>query len=92
MQGGFEHFLSACSLLRFEVTAQPLLKARHSKAYRYATMLQRFDRHTPLPIAIIIIRNGKKYVKKNFEFLVLIFTRQKAEYQIDQDQKRQLVS
>lgn len=54
-------------------------------------MLQRFDRHTPLPIAIII-RNGKKYVKKNFEFLVLIFTRQKAEYQIDQDQKRQLVS
>ena len=55
-------------------------------------MLQRFDRHTPLPIAIIIIRNGKKYVKKNFEFLVLIFARQKAEYQIDQDQKRQLVS
>ena len=39
-------------------------------------MLQRFDRHTPLPIAIIIIiRNGKKYVKKNFEILVLIFTR-----------------
>ena len=49
MQGGFEHFLSACSLLRFEVTAQPLLKALHNKAFRYAIMLQRFGRHTPLP-------------------------------------------
>ncbi len=50
MQGGFEHFLSAFSLRRFEVTAQPLLKALHNKAFRYAIMLQRFDRHTPLPV------------------------------------------
>lgn len=42
-------FFRLCSLLRFEVTAQPLLKALHNKAFRYAIMLQRFGRHTPLP-------------------------------------------
>ena len=62
MQGGFEHFLSACSLLRFEVTAQPLLKALHNKAFRYAIMLQRFGRHTPLPTLYYFICNFRKYV------------------------------
>ena len=42
-------FFRLCSLLRFEVTAQPLLKALHNKAFRYAIMLQRFGRHTLLP-------------------------------------------
>ena len=31
-------------------TAQPLSKALHNKAFRYAVMLQRLDRHTPLPV------------------------------------------
>lgn len=40
----------AYSGLRFH--SQPLLKAPHSKAFRYAAILQRFGRHTPFPTFI----------------------------------------
>lgn len=48
-------FFRLYSLLRFEVTAQPLLKALHNKAFRYAIMFQRFGRHTPLPALYYIL-------------------------------------
>lgn len=53
-QGGFRLSIFVrrkLRLLRLEVAAQPLLKASHNKACRYAAMLLRLNRHTPLPVA-----------------------------------------
>lgn len=65
MQSGPGIFLRCLSvrtscLPRFEVTAKPLLEAPHSKAFRYAAMLQRLNRHTPLPVLFYYYTQGRK--------------------------------
>lgn len=37
-----------------EAIAQPLLKASHNKAFRYAAMIQHLNSHTPLPVIPVI--------------------------------------
>ena len=47
-QDGLEHFLSVFTYsgLRFHCTTPPVSSTQHNKAFRYAVMLQCFDRHT----------------------------------------------
>ena len=64
MQDGFKHFLSA--------KAYSGLRLLHNKAFRYAVILRRLDRHTLLPVCYYYYMLGAKICQEKQKYLLVI--------------------